>query len=542
MTNCPIDLWNGLMAEEDYIERRIVTGLIVSDNYARRIKPFWRPDYIESPEIKRIASWCWEYFDKYGKTPDSDIESIYVTKKESGLIPKAELELIEIILDRASRDFGRGEQFSAAYIYDQTIKYFKKRELKAFTERVQELLEQNKTEEAERLQQSFRTSSFAFSGGVTVGSELSDQMIDELFSKETQSVAQFPSALGEMLNEHLVRGGFVAFLAPEKRGKTFLLIELAIRALQWGKSNVAFFAAGDMTERQLLGRIAMRLAKRNMQERYCGEHWVPVGDCVLNQIDKCDRPERTCSFGVYRAKTLKRWTEQKENLEAYENLVNLAQSHPDYVPCNSRECPKRCGTVWLKKEPARPVLTKERAKEVTNEFRRKCKRILRIKSYDTGTLTPAEILSQLDAWEREDGFVPDVVIVDYADIMNSPNSEFRHAQNEIWMGLRAISINRDCLVVTATQANAASYTAEKLRLQNFSEDKRKYAHVTAMWALNQDPYGREKKLGILRIGELLVREGEFSPSSEVTVLQDLWVGRPYLESYWTNFRTRDEED
>ena len=86
-------------------------------------------------------------------------------------------------------------------------------------------------------------------------------------------------------------------------------------------------------------------------------------------------------------------------------------------------------------------------------------------------------------------------------------------------------------MLTATQADAESYKKGTLSLTNFSEDKRKYAHVTAQYGLNQDPYGREKKLGVMRINEIVVREGEFSADNEVYVLQDLTMGRPYLESF-----------
>ena len=68
-------------------------------------------------------------------------------------------------------------------------------------------------------------------------------------------------------------------------------------------------------------------------------------------------------------------------------------------------------------------------------------------------------------------------------------------------------------------------------VKNIAEDKRKYAHVTAMWGLNQDPKGREKKLGIMRLNELVVREGIFNIHNEVAILQDLRSGRPFLESY-----------
>ncbi len=517
--------------EPGYIERRIVTGLIVSTNYIRRVRTFWKPERLESAELRRVAGWCWDYFEKYNKAPDSDIESIFRYHVDLKSIPKAEMDLIERILSRASRDFGRGEQFSAAYLYDQTVEYFRRRELDDHTEKVKDLLDRGRVEEATKLQMSYQPSSFSLSGGVELGSDLSLQMIDEVFSESAQRVLHFPGALGDMLNEHLIRGGFVAFMAPEKRGKTWVLLEVALRALTYDKTNVAFFAAGDMTERQMLRRISVYLTKQSDQEKYAKAHWRAVGDCALNQLDICERKDRNCDFGVYDGLSLKDWQDQLSKLEAVEPLVDLAKRNPNYRPCSSRSCRDRCGTVWLEKEPERPVLSPAKAKKAISEFVARCKRRLKIKAYDTGTLSSAEILSQLDTWEKEDDFVPDLVLVDYADLMTANTSEFRHRQNLIWMGLRGVSLNRDCLVVTVTQSDAESYKLHKLNLSSFSEDKRKYSHVTAMWALNQDPKGREKKLGLLRIGELLVREGESDPQSEVVVMQDLAIGRPFMGSF-----------
>jgi len=111
-------------------------------------------------------------------------------------------------------------------------------------------------------------------------------------------------------------------------------------------------------------------------------------------------------------------------------------------------------------------------------------------------------------------------------------TEFRHQVDEIWKGLRNLSQERHCLVITATQADARSYEQNRLKVSNFSEDKRKNAHVTAMYGLNQDPKDREKQLGWMRINEIVIREGDFSSSNEVYVLQNLKRGRPFLGSFW----------
>ena len=84
--------------------------------------------------------------------------------------------------------------------------------------------------------------------------------------------------------------------------------------------------------------------------------------------------------------------------------------------------------------------------------------------------------------------------------------------------------------MTATQAAASSYKKDTIDLTDFSEDKRKFAHVTAMYGMNQTP--EEKKLGILRLNELVVRESDFDSTRQVKVLQCLSRGRPLIGSYF----------
>jgi len=173
------------------------------------------------------------------------------------------------------------------------------------------------------------------------------------------------------------------------------------------------------------------------------------------------------------------------------------------------------------------------AKKLIAQFFIDKKRYFKLSTYANGTLTIGKIKSILSEWKKTDDFVPDVIIVDYADLLeDSTTSDFRHKQNLIWKGLRSLSQEQNSLVLTATQADADSYSKDLLDLKNFSEDKRKYAHVTAFYGLNQDHKGREKKMGLIRVNELLVREGDFDSKTTITILQNLRIGRPFLGSYW----------
>jgi hypothetical protein len=95
--------------------------------------------------------------------------------------------------------------------------------------------------------------------------------------------------------------------------------------------------------------------------------------------------------------------------------------------------------------------------------------------------------------------------------------------------LRALSQKYFCNVLTATQADAASYDKESLDESNFSESKGKYGQVNVIWTLNQTP--EEKKEGVIRFGQMFRREDEYDTKKHCTVMQCLSIGRPYMGSY-----------
>lgn len=518
----------------EFIERRMATGLIISRDYLERVQKIWNLQLLESPEIRTIANWCMSYFEKYGKAPDKDIQTIYMEKLKSGKLSKADAEYIEELLSDLSDEYGRDTQFNSAYLYDQTIKYFKAQELEKHNREVQDLIDVGEVEEAERLVKSYApTIREDIEMGLELSSDEALKRIERAFSETGQQVVSYPGALGDMVNEHLIRGGFVTFLAPEKRGKSFLLMEVALRAIRQ-KSNVAFFEAGDMTEGQVLRRICMYIARKSDRERYCQERYRPCGDCVFNQLDICERRDRNCDHGIFDGITLELFNSQIQEFANIETLKKKYEEFPDYVTCKAYSCQERRGAVWLQKMKRTRPLTVRQAKKELKAFFKKYKRRFKLITYPAGTLTVSEIRRCLNDWERNDGFVPDLIVVDYADLLSSDDgkvSEFRHRQDHIWKSLRALSQERHILLLSATQADAESYKKGRLSLSNFSEDKRKLAHVTAQYGLNQDPHGREKKLGVLRINEIVVREGSFSGDNEVVILQDLAVGRPFLESY-----------
>jgi hypothetical protein len=508
------------------IERKVLIGLITSTNYLQQLNSEWKPEYLESPTARLLSGWCWEYFDKYHKAPMRDIEGIYIEKLKKGINEELANEIESEILPELSEQY-ENENPDIEYLLDQTRAYLKERQIAIHVETVGGLIEKGDVQQAQNEIEKFNI----VEGGKVEGLDLSSpemlEKIDVVFDTTYQNVIKFPGALGDFWNDQLVRGGFVSLMSPDKRGKTYMLLEFMMRAYKQ-KRKVAFFQAGDMTENQQLARICIYLAKKSNLEKYCGTLYVPEQDCIKNQLDMCSKKVRECKFGVFEDKS-----DRKDITK--QDLIEALKDYPDYKPCyNCVEWQKnKWGSVWLKKIEVKNPLSKREAKKWIKKFFIDTKRSIKMTTYSNDTLTLSEMKRVLQKWKREENFVPDVVIIDYADLLVAEKErEHRHKENEIWKGLRGLSQELDALVITATQTDSDSYSKDRLEMRNFSEDKRKLAHVTAMYGLNQDSKGREKEIGVLRINKIVVREGDFHSSQEVNVLQRLEIGRPFLGSYY----------
>src|SRR5690606_7573644 len=81
-----------------------------------------------------------------------------------------------------------------------------------------------------------------------------------------EALIEYPGALGKFFGNQLCRNGFVSILAPEKRGKTWALIDIACEAVLQ-RRRTAFFEIGDMTRPQIMRRLITRFSERPLMPK-----------------------------------------------------------------------------------------------------------------------------------------------------------------------------------------------------------------------------------------------------------------------------------
>lgn len=152
---------------------------------------------------------------------------------------------------------------------------------------------------------------------------------------------------------------------------------------------------------------------------------------------------------------------------------------------------------------------------------------LRVESFIQGSSTLSDCIARLDNLEYYENFVPDVIIWDYPDIMAPEiKGDERTQIDDIWKKIRGLGQARNCLNVAGSQVSANAW-GKDIKGNDAAENKRKAAHITKMFALNQTD--REREEGIIRIQSLFEREGKRF-TQQIIVLQCLEIGRFYVDS------------
>lgn len=143
-------------------------------------------------------------------------------------------------------------------------------------------------------------------------------------------------------------------------------------------------------------------------------------------------------------------------------------------------------------------IIKERIKKYKTDRGR-----LFIKEFPTGVATVNTIRNHIKILERDNNFKPDIIIVDYADIMKSTSSysERRYNLTNIYEGLRGVAMEFNIPVWTACQSNRESIDSEYFDLKSISESLGKAQTadiVVGLARTNEDKKNKKASLIVLK--------------------------------------------
>lgn len=451
-----------------------VLGAMVSNRtVCASIAAIWeRNGLFPSQHANLIATWCVEHFRRYNATPGHDIQTLFESWVQRGNQSPDEIDLVERMLVNVNEYWTQAGELSVDYILDRAQEIFEGGRIRRVLAAAENKLDDGQIDEArEVLEGSSRielgTSSIVKPGEDTAAWEEAfntsrNKVLFNYMDMLTYDRTKSNDALDRFMGSEMSRDSFVAFMAPNKRGKSWWVLDAAYRATMEGR-RVAYFEAGDLSKSQVMLRMAQRALRRPLSGKPC--RW-PV-----SYEDPADDPQ-----------------------------------------CEARDL-KGCERI--------------EAQQRWRKIQRKEDRF-RLSWHPNSTLSVSHVQAQIHDWETQ-GWVADMIAIDYADIMmHPPNKDARDAVNETWKQMRRMSQEMHCLVLTATQADAASFTKTLIRRSNFTDDRRKLDHVTAMIGINVTD--DEKKVGVSRLNFVTRRHDHYVESGVVNVVGCLDIACPAMLS------------
>lgn len=120
-----------------------------------------------------------------------------------------------------------------------------------------------------------------------------------------------------------------------------------------------------------------------------------------------------------------------------------------------------------------------------------------VKRFPMRSLTVDQLEAYLESLEALDGFVPDMVILDYPGIMKTDEKNHRISMGRLVENLRGLSQRRNFSLVAAHQGNRDSATADMVRATHVGEDWSVIG--SADFVVTYSQTAAEKALGLARL-------------------------------------------
>lgn len=181
-------------------------------------------------------------------------------------------------------------------------------------------------------------------------------------------------------------------------------------------------------------------------------------------------------------------------------------------------------------------------KKITGDLARRPPLI--IKEFPTSQLTFSMLEAYLDSLERFEGVVPDLIILDYADLMALDPKNLRAELGELIKRLRGVAVSRNIAMLTASQSNREGINAKLIDERNLSEDVSKGFTADTIVTYNQTEAEFAMQLARLYVSKN--RDGQARMMALIS--QAYGIGQFCLDSvalqsnYWQMLSGKDEDD
>lgn len=166
-----------------------------------------------------------------------------------------------------------------------------------------------------------------------------------------------------------------------------------------------------------------------------------------------------------------------------------------------------------------------------------------VKQFPTGQLTVNQLKAYLDTLDNNERFVPDLLIVDYPDLMKLDKNNYRLAIDETYKDLRGIAVERNIALAIVSQSHRGAAKAKVVGSENVAEAYSKIAHADVIITYSQTEI--EQSLGLARLHVAGGRNDQ--DNITIVISQNYALGQFVVDSaimrgnYWENLPEGEQD-
>ena len=168
-----------------------------------------------------------------------------------------------------------------------------------------------------------------------------------------------------------------------------------------------------------------------------------------------------------------------------------------------------------------------------------------VKEFPTGQLTLNAMSAYLDLLADSTGFEPDLILLDYADLMRFTETtrDYRLALGNLYVQLRGLAVERGVAVATVTQASRNASRTGRVGAEDVAEDWSKIATADTVITYAATP--AEREMGLARLSVVAGRND--ADKFGVIISQNYASGQFVLSSalankVYANFQQAQSEE
>lgn len=438
------------------------------------------PPELWSGPYKEISRRVYEYIDRYKAAPKDHIADLLADKLDN---KKGESSLYEDILLGIRSQHAT---INSEYTMNQLQQLVRRQSYRAIAVDLAKELQRDTDDSLDRAEQLIKSATTQIVNVFDPGLRLSDA--DRVLGFLDRAAGCFPTGIAELDKRGFgpTRGELLLLLAPAKRGKTHWLILLAKMAA--------------------IHRLKVAHYTLEMSEDMCAQRYMQA----FFNMSKRNEKKRVVKFS-------------RDSLGRMDGFTDIELS-----PKLSMEDPN------IRRKLERKI----------KQFGRRYLDNIVVKQFPSGNLTVRQLEAHLDALESNERFIPDLLVVDYPDLMKVDKNNFRLAIDEIYKELRGIAVKRNLALAIVSQGNRGSEKAKNVGNDNVAEAWSKIAHADCVITYNQTP--TEKLMGLAR---LTVTAGRNDEAITVIISQNYATGSFVVDSilmtganYWDNLPKDGNEE